>query len=122
MAVFGSVVVFLVGLLIGGLGIYVGASVIVGAHDYGHAVITALLGAIVWAVVGALFGWIPLLGPVLTFLAYLLVIRVRYRAGWLEAAGIALVAWIAVLAILYVLEVATFGPLRDVDIPGVPGV
>jgi hypothetical protein len=122
MAPVDSLVVLLVSLLIGGLGIHVGASVIVGAREYGHAVVTAALGAVVWAVVGGLFGWIPLLGPALTLLAYLLVIRLRYRTGWVSAAGIALVAWLAVLVVLYVLAAVGVTTLRAVNVPGVPGV
>jgi hypothetical protein len=47
MAPVDNLVVFVVGALIGGLGIYVGASAIAGGADYGHAVITALIGALV---------------------------------------------------------------------------
>ena len=122
MAPVDSLVVLLVSLLIGGLGIHVGASVIVGTREYGHAVVTAALGAVVWAVVGGLFGWIPLLGPALTLLAYLLVIRLRYRTGWVSAAGIALVAWFAVLVVLYVLAAVGVTTFRAVNVPGVPGV
>jgi hypothetical protein len=119
MALVDSLVVFVLSALVGGLGIYAGGQVIVGRGGYGHAVVTALIGALVWGVVGFLVGGIPLLGPVLTLLAYLLVIRSRYRAGWLEAGGIALVAWIAVLVVLYVL--ATVG-VTTFDAIGVPGV
>ena len=40
-----------------------------------------------------LFGWLPLLGTVLTYLAYLAVIKWRYKGGWITAAGIALIKW-----------------------------
>ena len=119
MALVDNVVVFVASLLIGGLGIHVGAGVVTGSKDYGHAVVTAGLGAIAWAVVNALVGGVPLVGPVLVLLAYLLVIRFRYRAGWLEAGGIALVAWVAVLVVLYLL--ATVG-VTTFDATGVPGV
>ena len=113
-----SLVVFLGSLLIGALGIHVGATVIVDVSDYTYAFVTALTGAIVWSVVGFLFGWIPFLGPVLVLLAYLAVVKWRYPGGWIDAAGITLVAWIAVLVVLYVLaavEITTFGAV------GVPG-
>lgn len=120
MALVDNLVVFVVGALIGGLGIYAGASVIVGRADYSHAVITALIGALVWAIVGRLVGGIPLVGPVLTLLAYLAVVKWRYRAGWLEAGGIALIAWVAVLVVLYLLALVGVGGFGAVGVPG-PG-
>jgi hypothetical protein len=55
----GSLVAFVAALLVGGLAIYVGTDV----DDYGRAVVTALLGAVGWALVS----WIPLIGPVGAF-------------------------------------------------------
>lgn len=113
-----TIVVFVVSLLIGALGLHVGAIVIAGVDDYTHAVVTALIGAIVWAVVGFLFGWIPLLGPVIVLLAYLWIVNSRYPGGWIDAVGITLVAWLAVLAVLYVLA---FAGITSFEAAGVPG-
>jgi hypothetical protein len=57
--------------------------------------------------------------PVLVFGAYLLVIRFRYRVGWLEAGGIALVAWIAVIIMLYVLAAVGVTSFKPTGVPGV---
>ncbi|WP_195892456.1 hypothetical protein [Halopiger goleimassiliensis] len=114
-----SLIVFGVSLLIGALGIYLGAKVIVDAEDYTYAIITALIGAVVWAVVGFFFGWVPLLGPLLVFVAYLAVINARYPGGWVDAAAITLIAWISVLAVLYVLA---FIGVTGFDAIGVPGI
>ncbi|UHQ99007.1 hypothetical protein HYG81_24990 (plasmid) [Natrinema zhouii] len=92
-----SAVVFLVCLLLGAAGIYVGARIIVGANNFGHAIVTALLGAIVWTVVGYLVGWILLLGPLLALIAYIGVINWRYSTEWTAAAMIALLVWLVVL-------------------------
>ncbi|WP_263020248.1 hypothetical protein [Natronobiforma cellulositropha] len=113
-----TIIVFAVSLLIGALGIYAGARVIVDADDYTYAIVTALIGAIIWAVVGFFFGWIPLLGPLLVFIAYLAVINARYPGGWIEAIGITFVAWLTVLVVLYVL--AFFG-VMTFEAVGVPG-
>ncbi|AGB39095.1 hypothetical protein [Natronococcus occultus] len=113
-----SLVVFLVSLLIGAFGIFVGAKVVVDTEDYTYALITALIGAIVWAVVGFFLGWIPLLGPILVFLAYLAVINARYPGGWIDALIIAIIAWLAVLVVLYVLA---FVGLTGFEAAGVPG-
>ncbi|WP_265109046.1 hypothetical protein [Halosolutus halophilus] len=119
MVVASSVIVFFVSLLIGALGIYVGARVIVGAGNYDHAIVTALIGAIVWAVVGFFVGWIPLLGPLLALLAYIAVINVRYPGDWTAAAMIGLVAWVTVLIGLYALAAVGITGFEAVGIPGV---
>jgi len=119
MALLDTAIVFVVSLLIGALGIYVGARLIVDRDDYSYALITALIGAVVWAIVGFFFGWIPFLGPVLVFLAYLTVLNVRYPGGWLDAALIALIAWLASLIVLYVLGFLGLIPFEALGVPGV---
>ncbi|WP_144905529.1 hypothetical protein [Halobellus captivus] len=119
MALIDSAIVFVVSLLVGGLGIYVGARVITGDADYTYAIVTALIGAIIWAVVGFLFGWIPLLGPILVLVAYVAVINYRYPGGWVKAVLIALIAWIATVIILYALAVIGIGGFEAIGIPGV---
>ena len=119
MALVDSIIVFVVSLLVGALGIYVGARIITDYEDYTYAIITALIGAIVWAVVGFLFGWIPLLGPVLVLVAYVAVIQFRYPGGWGDAVLIALIAWVASLAVLYVLALVGIGAFEAVGVPGV---
>ena len=118
MALVDSVVVFVVSLLIGALGIYFGARVITDYDDYTYAIVTALLGAIIWAVVGFLFGWIPFLGPLLVLIAYVAVINYRYPGGWVNAILISLVAWIASVVVLYALALVGIGAFEAVGIPG----
>lgn len=96
----GSLVAFLVALFVGGLAIYISARVIADADDYSHAVVTALVGAIAWAVTV----WIPLFGPVIALIVWIAVINWRYPGGWLNAVLIGVVAWIAALGILFVLN------------------
>ncbi|WP_226480732.1 hypothetical protein [Natrinema amylolyticum] len=114
-----SAVVFVVSLLIGALGIYAGARVIVGRGNYDHAIVTALIGAIVWTIVGFVVGWIPLVGPLLALIAYVGVINWRYPGDWTAAAMIGLVAWITVLIALYVLAVLGITGFEAVGVPGV---
>ncbi|WP_284011994.1 hypothetical protein [Halobaculum litoreum] len=114
-----SLIVFVVSALVGGIGIYAGARLLSNAKGYDHAVWTALIGALAWVVASALFGWLPLLGTLVTYLAYLGVIKWRYKGGWFTAAGIALTGWLAaslVLELLSVLGVTGFSAL------GIPGV
>ncbi|WP_280535503.1 hypothetical protein [Halopenitus sp. POP-27] len=98
--VLGSIVSFVVALLVGGLAIYAGARVVVDVDDYSHAVITALIGAIAWA----LTSWVPLIGPLIALVVWVAVINWRYPGGWTKAAIIGIVAWIAALVILLVLN------------------
>ncbi|WP_121741608.1 hypothetical protein [Natronorubrum halophilum] len=113
-AVIGSVVAFVVALLVGGLAIYLGASIIVDVDDYSHAVVTAFVGAIVWA----LTAWIPLFGPIIALLAWIWVINWRYPGGWINAALIGIAAWGAAIVILFVLN-TIFG--LGVGAFGIPG-
>lgn len=119
MALIDNIVVFAVGLIIGGSGIYVGARMTVGDSDYGKALLTALIGAVIWAVVGFFFGFIPLLGPLLTFIAWLAVIKSQYEGGWINALIIATIACISVLVILYLLASLGIGGFEAVGVPGV---
>lgn len=112
-----NLVVLVVSLLVGGVGIYVGASVLASARSYTHAVVTAGIGAVVWTVVGGLFGGVPFVGPALTLLAYLLVIKWRYGVGWLLAGGIALLAWVAALVVLSLLASVGATELSAIGIP-----
>lgn len=109
-----SIVVFVVSLLIGALGIYVGARIVSDVNDYTYAIITALIGAVVWAVLA----WIPLLGPLLALLAYVGVINYRYPGGWVSAVLIALVAWVASVVVLYVLAVIGVVAFDALGVPG----
>lgn len=115
MSLVGSVVAFLVALLIGGLAIFISASVIKGKRDFGHAIVTALLGAIAWAITS----WVPLIGTALALIAWVWVIKWRYRGGWFDAIIIGFVAWLAALLILYGLDLAFDLDIRAFGIPGV---
>ena len=119
MALLDSLIVFVVNLLIGALGIYAGARVIADYDDYAYAVVTAVIGSLVWAVVAFFVGWIPFLGPLLALVAYVAVINARYPGGWVEAAGIALLAWVASIVILAVLGVLGLVTFQAVGVPGV---
>lgn len=127
--VLGTIVTFVVALLVGGLGIYVGGRVIADQGDYGHAVWTALLGALGWALTGGLIalvgGWIPILGIVFEaagfvvgLVVYLLIVNLRYRGGWIDAALIAAIAWGSSVVVLFLIS-PLLGPI---DVVGVPFV
>ncbi|MFW5937956.1 MAG: hypothetical protein ACOCSN_03350 [Halanaeroarchaeum sp.] len=114
-----SIIVFVVSLLIGAFGIYVGSRIIADVDDYSYAIVSALIASIVWVVVAILVGWIPFIGPLLALVAYITVINARYPGGWGKAIGIALVAWIASLIVLYVLSAVGLTAFEAVGVPGV---
>lgn len=115
MALVASAVSFVVALLIGGLAIYVGGRVLTSTEDYSHAVITALFGAIVWA----LTSWIPLIGLFIALIAWIWVINWRYPGDWWTAGAIGIVAWLAALVILYALDLMFDLGVGAFGIPGV---
>ena len=101
----GSLIILLVNLIIGTIAIYAGARLVIDADTaVGRAAVTALLGALAWAIVSLFFGFIPLLGPLLTLVAWVGIINWQYPGGWGAAAGIGLVAWLVAVAALVVLN------------------
>ena len=80
--------------------LHVSARIVADVDDYGHAVVTALVGAIAWA----LTSWIPLVGPLIALVVWIGVINWRYPGGWVKAAIIGLGAWISALVILLVVN------------------
>jgi uncharacterized membrane protein len=117
MALVESIIGFVVSLLIGAAGIYLGASLLTDVEDYTYAIVTALIASLVWFLVAAFLGWIPLLGALLALLAYIAVINYRYPGGWGEAIGIALIAWVATIVILYVLALLGITSFSAIGVP-----
>lgn len=114
-----AVVVFVISLLVGALGIHFGARLLIDRDvGYGRAVVAAFVGALVWALVNFFVGWLPVVGPLLALLAWVGVINATYPGGWGSAAGIGLVAWIAVQVILYVLYLVGLISITALGVPG----
>ena len=111
----GSIVAFVVALLVGGLAIYLSARFVVDVNDYSHAVVTALLGALGWA----LTSWVPLVGPVIALVVWVGVINWRYPGGWMKAAVIGGGAWVAALLVLLVVNSVFRLGIGAFGVPGV---
>lgn len=117
-----SLLVFVVSLLIGGFGIYVGATLALKKKNYSHAVVTALLGALAWLLVDIAFAELGVLGPlasVVGLIVWIWVIKWRYRVGWLRASLIGLGAWLGALIALTVLSILGVSALEAYGVPGV---
>jgi hypothetical protein len=105
---------FAVNLLLGGAAIAVGARVLGDGRGYAHAVLTALVGALAWAV----FDSVPLLGGLLALVAWTAVINWQYRGGWVRAAAIGVAAWAAAVLARAALRLAGVGGLSALGVPG----
>lgn len=118
-AVGSAIFVFLVSLLVGVAAIHLGAQLLIDRDTgFRRATVTALLGAIVYALVGFFFGWIPLLGPLLVLIAYIGVVNWQYPGGWVSATGIALIAVVVSIVILYVLALLGVVAFEALGVPG----
>jgi hypothetical protein len=119
MALVDAVITAVVSLLVGGLGVYVAANVVASEPSYEHAVWTAGIAAVVWALTGWLFGDIAGVGPLITLLAWVGVIKWRYAVGWVGAAAIGVLAWAAAGVVLWALSrVGVVG----IEATGIPNV
>ncbi len=114
-----TAIIFLISLLVGAIGIYAGVHLLVDRDvGFGNAAITALIGAIAWAVVSFFVGWLPLVGGLLTLLAWIGVINLRYPGDWGTAIGIGLVAWLVAAAVLYALSTVGIVSPSALGVPG----
>lgn len=118
MAFIESVVAFIASLVLGTIGIYLGAKLVIGESSYENAALTALIGVLALAIVGFFLGGIPLLGPLLMLVAWVWVINSRYSGSWMNAILIGFLAWIIVLGILYILAVFGITGFEAIGIPG----
>ncbi|KTG09328.1 hypothetical protein AUR64_16230 [Haloprofundus marisrubri] len=119
MALVDSILIVFVNLLVGGLGLYLGVRLLIDKQaSFGYAVVTAAIGALVWGLFSFFVGGIPIIGPILTLLAWIGVINWRYPGGWGSATAIGVVAWLAAVAVLYVLGVLGVVGLSALGIPG----
>lgn len=105
---------FALGVLVGGLALFVSSRFLADVKDYDHAVLTALIGALVWALLSP----IPLLGPVIALLGWIVVLKWRYPVGWLRAAGVGAAAWAAAVVIVAALELVGLDAVSAVGVPG----
>ena len=108
---------FVVNLLVGGAALYVGARLLHrrAALSFEYAVVTALYGALVWAVLSL----VPIVGVLLALGGWIAVIRWRYPGGWLDAGKLGLAAWAAAVALLWLLEFLGVGSLSALGVPGI---
>lgn len=89
-----SVIVFVVGLIISTVIIYVTTKLFGQKEGIGRAFVTAIIGAIVYSVIYFIFGQ-GLIAAAVGGFVWLLALRGLYDIGWLRALVIAVIVWIA---------------------------
>jgi hypothetical protein len=82
---------------------------------YDHAVLTAVIGAVAWALPSP----IHLLGPVIALLGSIAILKWRYPVGWLRAAAVGGAAWVAAVVIVAALELVGLHTVSAIGVPGV---
>lgn len=82
MAVADSILIFVLSLLVGTVAILAGVRLVVDRDaGFANAAVTALIGAIAWAITSFFVGWVPILGVVLMLVVWVGVINWRYPAA-----------------------------------------
>ena len=115
---FGSgILAVVVGIVVGGLALYLSGTFVHGkrARDLEHGVWTAVIGAIVWA----LLAWVPAFGSLLALIGWIIVIKWRYSSGFVRAGIHGVMAWLVALVILAVLSMLGISGLSAIGVPGV---
>ncbi len=104
-------VIFVIGLVISTIVIFIVTKLFRGRTNLGKAFITAVIGAVVWVIVYYLFGH-GLLALVVGGIAWLLALKGLYGLGWTRAAIIAVIIWIVSYFVTVALGLPTVsGPL-----------
>ena len=104
-------VIFVIGLVISTIVIFIVTKLFRGRTNLGKAFITAVIGAVVWVVVYYLFGH-GILALVVGGIAWLLALKGIYGVGWTRAAIIAVIIWIVSYFVTVALGLPTVsGPL-----------
>ncbi len=105
----GLFIVFIVSLLVLSFFLWIAGVLVVGGKRarFTDAVIIAFVGTVASTAVSLL---VPLLGFVLAFVIWLVLIRHFYETGWLGSFAVAIVAIIIMAVLAFVLGAAVFLP------------
>ena len=109
MALAGTIIGFVVSLLVSAVVIYFTTRAFGETEGFGTAVLAALIGAIIYAAAYSLLGT-GILVSIIAGIAWLIALGSLYKIGWVRATGIAVVIWVIVAIVDYILPTVT-GPL-----------
>lgn len=105
---------FALGLLVGGFALFLSSRFLADLNGYDHAVLTAILGALVWALLSP----IPLLGPVVALVGWIAILKWRYPVGWLRAGALGAAAWATAVVVVALLQLVGIEAVSAVGVPG----
>ena len=103
MAFFGVLIGFLISLVLSGVIIYIATKLFGEKEGFGTAILAALIGAIIFALVSYFIGigWIAVL---ISGIAWLIALGSLYKIGWLKSLGIAIVIWVFTTIVSWLLS------------------
>jgi len=104
-----SVIIFVVGLVISTVIIYITTKMFGQKEGIGRAFAAAIVGAVVYSIVYFFFGN-GLVAAVVGGFIWLIALRALYDIGWLKAFVIAVIVWIAATIVGFLLPTVP-GPL-----------
>jgi len=104
-----SAIIFVVGLIVSTVIIYIVTKLFGEKEGFGRAFLTALVGAAVYSIVYFLVGtgWIA---AIVGGIVWLIALRGLYKMGWLKSLAVAVIVWIAAVIVGLLLPTAP-GPL-----------
>ena len=122
----GTVIVFVVSMLVGGLGNYISVRALSDNEvTFIHAVVSSVISAAIWAGLSYLLN-VYLVTSVLIFggalaslLVWIFVLYFRYSSGIVRAIPAAVFAWIIAVVALYIVATFTEFPFQAIGIPAV---
>lgn len=105
---------FALGVLVGGFALFVSSRFLADVKGYDHAVLTAIIGALVWALLAP----IPLLGPVIALVGWIAILKWRYPVGWLRAGAVGAAAWATAVVVVAALQLVGIDAVSAIGVPG----
>lgn len=93
MALIGNLLGFIINLIISGVVIYIATKLFGEDEGFSTAILTAFIGAIIWAVISYLIGG-GMIASIIGGIAWLMAIRSMYNVGWLKSIIIAVFIWL----------------------------
>ncbi|MFC5972688.1 hypothetical protein ACFPYI_15230 [Halomarina salina] len=121
----GTVLIFVVSVLVGGVGNYLGIRLVSDQHPtYVHAVVSTILSAAVWAVVSYALAVYepditPFAGALVALLVWIGVLYLRYDGGIVTAVPAGVTAWLIAVVTMYLVALFTRVPFEAIGIPAV---
>ncbi len=104
-----TAILFVIALIISTVVIYLVTKMFGEKEDLNTALITAVIGTVIYGIVYFLIGH-GLIAAIVGGIAWLLALRTLYKIGWLKSLAIAVIIWIVTAIVGWFLPTLT-GPL-----------